>query len=311
MIFLAVLFFSRKLSRFFIRVMHVPSLRTTTSLTLILSGLIVIFLLLGGQSILITILLKRFWISLYLAIIIFFLLIQLRKSISFWRNNRALTHELARRNFLLGMVIASQSQLFPLFDQMHFWWGSVPAVVLVILTLKEEFACLHISSKIRHAAISLVLVFLLSVGLIQWSQQIAQVMHPYPNSISQFLYVDPKISYEEKELQAFFLKYIKPRSPVLNLCENANVFFVNNQYKSSSRIFLLWTNILDNKEMVLEMVNSDPSYVVTCSMNRVPSSQQRAEMLQARMLARALPERLLLSTYRQSDNMTWKIWSKG
>ena len=311
MIFLTMQFFSRSIRRFFIRVLRVPFLRIAAFLTLILSGLVLIFLLFGDYSSLITILLRRFWISFYLAIIVSCLLIQFRKSFSTWRNNRASTPELTRRNFLLGMAIASQSQVFPLFDQMHFWWGSVPAVVLVILTLKEEFSGLHISSQIRHAAISLVLVFFLSVGLIQWSQQVAQVMHQYPNSISQFLYVDPKISSDEKELQAFFLKDIKPRSPVLNLCENANVFFVNNQFKSSSRIFLLWTNILDNNEMVREMVNSDPSYVVTCSMNRVPSSQPKAEILQARMLARALPERLLLSTYRQSNNMTWKIWSKG
>ena len=225
--FLSMQMFSRNIYRFLMGVLRIPFLRISALLTLILSGVLVIFLSLGDHSSLITILLRRFWISMYLAAIISCLVIQVRKSFSIWRDNRAFTPELIRRNFLLGMAIASQSQVFPLFDQMHFWWGSVPAVVLVILTLKEEFAPLHISSQIRHASISLVLLFFLSVGLIQWAKQIAQFMHPYPNSISQFLYVDPKIASEEIELQAFFQSNIKTHSSVLNLCENPNVFFVN------------------------------------------------------------------------------------
>jgi hypothetical protein len=309
-IFLLMLNFSKNIINFAIWAMRISFLRVSALLIMIVSVTLSIFLLLGVHSNLITISLRRFWISMYLAIIVFSLLVQARKSFFSWRENMEYTPELVRRNYLLGMAIASQAQVFPLFDQMHFWWGSVPAVILVVLSLKEELTRLHISSQIRRLSIHVLLFFFLLVGLVQWSQQIAQIRQPYPSNISQFLYVDPKISSAEKSLQAFFLEDIKPGSSVLNLCENPNVFFVNNQFESSSRVFLLWTNILDDKKLVNQMVNSDPSYVVTCSMNRVPATQAKAEIQQARILARALPDRELLSSYRQSDNMTWRIWSK-
>ncbi len=309
-IFLLILNFSRNINNFVIRTMRITFSRVIALVTVAGFVLVFIYLSLGENSSLITISIRRFWISIYLAIIIHCLLVQTKKSFSSWRVNQEWTPELIRRNYLLGMAIASQSQIFPLFDQMHFWWGSVPAVVLVILTINDELNGFQISSQRKHLPISPFLLFFLLAGLIQWSQQITQTRQLYPNSISQFLYVDSKIASEEKDLQAFFLENIKPRSSVLNLCENANVFFVNSQFKSSSRIFLLWTNILDDRKLINEMVNSDPSYVITCSMNRVPSTQAKVEIQQERILDRTLPNRELLSTYRQSNNMIWRIWAQ-
>ena len=38
---------------------------------------------------------------------------------------------------LIGFSVIAAFQSWPFFDQMHIWWGSVPGVIIIVVTLNK------------------------------------------------------------------------------------------------------------------------------------------------------------------------------
>jgi len=204
---------------------------------------------------------RRIWISYFLAIIIYSAACSIAQTYLIFKENHSIRSALNSRNLLILISIASQSQIFPLFDQMHFWWGSVPAVILVCLVTREKLIELSLLSNLlpRKLFIISALPLCILLGLIPWMNQISQTRTSFDMNIARELYTEPELATQEKKLQQFFSSSIAPGDSVLNLCENANVFFVNTSFKPSSRIFVLWANIANDNSMAEEMIESRPN----------------------------------------------------
>ena len=254
---------------------------------------------------------RRIWISYFLAIIIYSAACSIAQTYWIFKENHSIRSALNSRNLLVLISIASQSQIFPLFDQMHFWWGSVPAVILVCLVTREKLIELSLLSNLlpRKLFIISALPLCILLGLIPWMNQISQTRTSFDMNIARELYTEPELATQEKKLQQFFSSSIAPGDSVLNLCENANVFFVNNSFKPSSRIFVLWANIAKDNSMVQELIESRPNKVVTCSMNRIPNLQKELEITQAKIVSKAMSDSYVVAQFSQATNLVWTIYA--
>lgn len=251
---------------------------------------------------------RRFWISYYLAAIIYSVFGQLRKTYHSYKLNRTASRTLYTRNALVLFSLVGELQVYPLFDQMHFWWGSVPAVILTLIVTKETLVDGIVSTNWKNKMST---VFLLTATLLSLIQMTGQLSKPYarfPQDIAKFLWVSPTMSTEHKKLQKFFSDNVTVDSSVLNLCANSDIFFSDRNSRSATRIFVLWPNITEIPSMKRELISSKPEIVLTCSMSRIPSFQQDSEFVQQEILDKSLDNPQVFAILKSSPNMTWQLW---
>lgn len=282
----------------------------------IFSTIVLIFLLFKDSrntSLLNTgvVLLRRFWISYFLAIIIFSFFDQARKTYTNLKESKIFDRNLTLRNCLVIISLISEFQIFPLFDQMHFWWGSIPAVILVILVSKERFFQSNLSLSTSGLVSNFLIIFFAILTLIPLAAQLQEAYSKMPNNIAKFIYVPQKQSNGEEMLQQFFVENIKKNSTVLNLCADSNVFFnTSNEFRSSSRIYIFWLSFSEVDSMYKSLISSKPDFIVTCSLNRIPGLQKKAEAMQSKILANSLDNPKLVASYEPSLGMRWQIYKK-
>jgi hypothetical protein len=253
---------------------------------------------------------RRFWISYYLAAILFSVFGQLRKTYHSYKLNRTASRTLYTRNALVLFSLVGELQVYPLFDQMHFWWGSVPAVILTLIVTKETLIDGIISPHLKN---KLVTAFLLTATLLSLIQMTGQLSKPYarfPQDISKHLWVSPKTSAEQEKLQEFFSGNIPVDSSVLNLCANSDIFFSDRTIRSATRIFVLWPNITEIASMKRSMISSKPDIVLTCSLSRIPSFQEDSEFVQQEILNKSLDNPQVFAVLKSSPNMAWQLWKE-
>ena len=254
---------------------------------------------------------RRIWISYFLAIIIYSTVRSITQTYSAFKQNHSIRSGLNARNLLVVLSIAAQSQIFPLFDQMHFWWGSIPAVILVCIVTREKLIESGILTNLvpRKLFIVAVLPLCILLGLSPWLNQISQTRTSFNINIAKKLYTEPELARQEEDLQKFFSTFISQGDRVLNLCENANVFFVNKSFKPASRIFVLWSNIASDDSMVQELIKSRPTKVVTCSMNRILNLQKKLEITQEKIVNQAVKDPYISAQFTQGPNLAWTIYA--
>ena len=253
---------------------------------------------------------RRIWISYYLAAIIFSVFGQLRKTYHSYKFNGSASSTLYTRNALVLFSLVGELQVYPLFDQMHFWWGSVPAVVLTIIVTKETLIDGIVSSYLKN---KMIITFLLTATLLSLIQMTGQLSKPYarfPQDIAKYLWVSPKTGAEQETLQNFFSDNIPVGSSVLNLCANSDILFSNRRISSATRIFVLWPNITEIASMKRSLISSKPDIVLTCSLSRIPSFQENSELVQREILNKSLDNPQVFAILQSSPNMTWRLWKK-
>jgi len=254
------------------------------------------------------ILYRRFWMSLFLAIIIYSVFSQTRKTLTVIQKKEKLEKDLIIRNCLVIFSLVSEAQVFPLFDQMHFWWGSAPAVILVILISKDRlFNNHHNFIYLKHLHYSIIM--LMTLALIPTISFFQESYSRYPKSIANFIYVSKDQSIYELNLQSYFSASIKKDSKVLNLCADSNVFFnMENNFKSASRNYVFWLSMYEVDSLYNAILSSKPNYIVTCSLNRIPALQEKSEALQSNILKKTFPTAIQISTFADKLDMIWRIY---
>lgn len=249
---------------------------------------------------------NRLWISLILGAIIFFGSVQLKKSFDAWRNYRFIDKELQRMNVLALLSIAAQLQIFPLFDQMHSWWGSTPGVVILLLLFKEKFeesskSTMWENKKTYITFIGTLLIFILpftlktlNLGKLTSSQYIGAV------------YLPTNFGKEIADLQSMFKKNLKEGTRVLNLCPDPDVFLKPNFVDSESRVFIFWPEFLKIDYLKDSFVNLNPEAVVSCFSER--SEIFGIKNLQDLINNESRKVILVDSIYSKSGH-DWQIWT--
>lgn len=255
-----------------------------------------IYLLIQGNSLIFSFILafRRFWISMLLGSILFWCFHFIRKYRTFED----------KQKLLLIFSIANLSQIYPLFDHYHVWWGAAPGVILLASNIGEIF--LFISSftffRKQISQISSVCFTVFSIFLATYALMTPNY-EALPNSISRFIKSDINTATKFTELNIFFSSNITKGSTVLNMCDAATFFILNPNFKSSSRFYYLTPNILFLKDYRREVIETKPRYAILCN----TSGSDRQYLLSKQLLMDFDLKWRLVNTFQTSDNQIWEI----
>ena len=208
---------------------------------------------------------RRFWITFCLATLLitsFRLMISAKKSF----RSVDLSSRFPMDFFVLFLfALGFQSQMFPLFDQMHFWWGSPLTFLIVVLTCRDLFGKSYSYFLHKRSLVLMSTTLLLLSVLLPWTAQISSKKESMPIEIGFGIYSSPENVRIQRELQEFFHRNIPRGAKVLNLCDRGNVFFEDNRYSPASRIFVFWGELMSQAPEIYNSIrNSRPSEIIVC-----------------------------------------------
>jgi hypothetical protein len=215
-----------------------------------------------------------------------------------------------RENIVLTFfAIALQSQAYPLFDQMHFWWGSPITFLILTMVFQKLLKDLQISEKNRKILSLLLTILLVITILYPWLSQISKDKFEYPNEIGLDIFSSNSAVREQDNLQHFFSSYIPSGSTVLNLCDDTNVFFAADRYLPSSRFFVFWAEQMSHADRIFEdMKNSNPDFIVSCDLTHVPALRATQEVTRDILISSFGERSKLKATYVGMENKHWFIF---
>jgi hypothetical protein len=231
----------------------------------------------------------RLWISTLLAVLILSLS-------SLMDRPSKMAQSLMRPETTLVMFSAvAFVQIWPLFDQMHAWWGISPLVVLVVVRFRYFWGrCLPISGLsarfiFASAAITFMLLTSLRIALSYSESRQFEIPGLKGN------YASEQIVSEVSTIDAFFHENIPDEAEVLNLCPDGNLFFSDRRYQSSARNIVFWSTMKDNSNLMDDINDSSPGYLVVC--NYTPFSTQLYDFfaLQRKVIRDTLPDRIIVN----------------
>ena len=191
-------------------------------------------------------------------------------------------------------------QIWPLFDQMHTWWAITPISVLVILILKGSIFN-------RELPKTLVSAFIISIILIT-SNHALTVYRTFTSSSEipiQGLALNYSFNANVEELvliNNYFNANIPQNSSVLNLCSNANAFFDANVFNSASRNIVFWSPMKDNRDLIQDIENSTPTYIIACDFTPFSSQLYNYDTLQDQMTKSVFKKSEIKSVLSLSDS---------
>ncbi len=254
--------------------------------------------------------LGRFWICLSLACLIFF----------GFESLKGLTLEAIRGYaqepttllpiFFLLTGIAAQFQIWPFFDSMHFWWGFVPAVLIVLLSLNRVIPDLEsiLDSNFRLRMTSALLAaFVIASPLLAALNTPRESLNLYGSGGIKINQSDAKVN---SDTSAFLEENLPEDSRVLNLCQNPDVFLTQRNITSATRYFVFWPHMKYLPQITESFLESDPDFVVTCTLDEFNSdTQDLAELQRDRLLSSVMPTRILVAEFRNSK--LWQIWKSS
>jgi len=250
---------------------------------------------------------RRLWMSIFLGAIVYEAIKQVR--IIFLEKKESRKNIVQRkRNALLAISIAGQIQLWPFFDQQHFWWGAVPGVVIVTMVYIEKINFLNFPLLKNQRFQSVVLTFCVIASAIQWVPQVTAARSSYPLSFTSGIRINPDASTTDVAVQSFLKRNLLPDTRILNLCQNPDPFYTKNYLISASRIFVYWPQMQFADKYMESFRESKPEAIVTCSLNEFnPDIQKQAEVDQMILLAQVAPKKELIEKVILGGK-TWQIW---
>jgi hypothetical protein len=246
---------------------------------------------------------RRAWIGGTLGLTIFYALRILFSSER--RNSSSNQSRIHIWLFLFGGI--GMIQLYPLFDQVHFWWGLSPLVIplsILFLTLLGKFRV-----DVRKLLLVTLVFFGTTTILVPSIEVSFSKTERYTGNIAALIRVSSDANSDRQELQAFFRKSIGENLRVLNLCHNPDVFLSPNFAESSSRYFIYWPPFASISRINLDILNSQPDIVVTCSQTQVPTAARDTENSQESLLA-SLEVDIKSAQEVNFGGTTWKIYKR-
>jgi hypothetical protein len=251
--------------------------------------------------------LGRFWISMYLGCLLYFFYRIVQDNYRAIKNSQNRSRDLLRDNFLIFTALAAQFQIWPFFDSMHFWWGSVPSVVIVAMVLSKEFSFAHLNAVVRKR-IKISLVFLIiGLAIVPWVTQVQVSRSALVLYGTQGIYINTSDAVLNKNTREFLEKNINDRATVLNLCQNPDVYLTVQSISTATRYFVFWPPMkhIDSIQRSFEI--SKPDVIVTCTLDEFNTDTQiQVEQQQQKILEKVAPERKLIATTELGK--FWQVW---
>lgn len=254
---------------------------------------------------------RRFWIIAIIGCLIFFFMKLLWGSIKLSKLRSSWFLENQQSVLLLLFAVSLQSQTYPLFDQMHFWWGSPLSFLVATLVIRDLSKKIVLPDKMFQL---LRFVFCAIVGLsllVPWLDQVTKEKYEYPKEIGSKIYSSNIASSEQRELQQFFLNNMAVGSRVLNLCDDTNVFFGASRFITASRFFVFWGEQMSHADQIfIDMKSSNPDYIVTCDLIHAPALRSKQELTRS-LLIQSLPFKITpIETFVGHEGRRWDIFQQ-
>lgn len=252
------------------------------------------------------ILTRRFWITFSLGALLYAVLkiyiLQGRKIFAEIVQPKKIQFEI-----LTLCAICLESQVYPLFDQMHFWWGSPLTLLVVVIILMDILNRIEIQPGFLGKWKKVSLLIILVTVLAPWSAQVGASKVAFPRSVGAMLYTSQSESDYQHSLQKFFDRNILKGERVLNLCEDTDVFFEQSKYISASRFFVYWGEPMSHSQIIYSsFLNSNPDVIVTCDLTHRPTIRETEEGLQAAILNKMRVNRDSVKIF--SGKKQWAIY---
>ena len=251
---------------------------------------------------------RRGWICLIIGSVGYFLLRHVNRLLRDRRNGIAKSSKAFSDSALIVLSVAALSQGFPLFDQMHIWWGSVPGIILVVRLLGERLDVFEVKKRTMEILVAVGTGLMLIAAIVPWISQISEPREKFPNFISQ-VWVPEAQAQAERELSSFLFKTIPSGGSVLNLCGNANVFFTDKSRVSASRNFVVWQAQLDIPVYRAEIVRASPDYIVSCTSQSGLSFATLDTQIASKIESEVFQGKGRLIDSLQIAEVTWKVSS--
>jgi hypothetical protein len=252
----------------------------------------------------ITLLIRRLWISAAISILIYTIFILVVLPL----RNRTLFKEMKfRENLLVLISVCSFTQLAPLFDQMHFWWGFSPLVILIVYVFRTQFPAhvsLHVLAKPMFIMVTTLLIVLNVLGV---SRQISSIEDVMTSKIASWVLVKDT---NDNEVSDFLNQNIESGSTVLSLCPNSNALFSVKSVQSSSRIIVLWSPIFDFTRYKADFLAASYDYIVACPIiNTTDETQMKLNSAIIQVLKNSAP--LKLNSFIDQNDRNWSIYKNA
>lgn len=245
---------------------------------------------------------RRFWIGGFLGIF-FFAVIK-----TIFELKQKSSHSFTQvQIWLLLYGAVGMVQLYPLFDQVHFWWGLTPLAIPIVAIILEQIRDLSFDRR-RFILSCLVSVGIITV-IVPSVQRTMSDQEIYAGGLVNLVKVSPELNLDQRDLQAFFSRSIDDNSRLLNLCHNSDVFFDVGLAKSSSRYFVYWPPFTNIYKIEEDLKKSNPDAIVTCSQTQVPLASKATNESHLRIINYLgfndkFSEQILL------NGTVWKIYQK-
>jgi len=251
---------------------------------------------------------RRLWISALLASVLIFALNELATLNPKNLAKKPQNMKTQQRKILAIFGLLNQFQIYPLFDQMHSWWGSIPGVLIMAILISESIKKLKFSLEKISFLQNFTASMLVIISLVPWSVQIFHSHASIGPSGIELIWTSKTQADEMNKLQQYFRRVIPINSSVLNLCPEPDVFFNSGYYNSSAREFVFWPRFYDLQYMKNDFSQVTPEYVVSCyslveSHYRI--SIEKFEALYGKVFLR----KIQLENLTKVDGRNWQIWT--
>lgn len=251
---------------------------------------------------------RRFWISVCLGVLLYSGIILLLKLVK-KKNSSHIFPRDGQDVLLLSLCVSFQSQIYPLFDQMHFWWGSPLTFIILTLVLSRMRENLKIDIDRKTLFLFAGSCLLIVTNLVPWISQVSKEKVAMPSEIGKLIYSGSQNSIIQNGEQDFFAQYITPGARVLNLCDDPNIFFKPNTFMPASRFFVFWGEQMSHAEgIIVSFKNSNPDFILTCGLTHAPALRAKQEKLQSDLVQTIFPGASPFASLALEPNKVWNIY---
>jgi hypothetical protein len=201
---------------------------------------------------------RRLWVSLFLFSFSLIAIVFLKKVYRILLKDASLDD---RKFLVFGFSIVGFAQIYPLFDQMHSWWGAAPLVISMAYYLDVYFSKSRVI--VFHTTLVLcTLALFFNVGLSLAS--LDRSRSAFPSEQLTFIQDSPEIQQSFSSTNDFLRENLPAGSTVQNLCPDANVFLLPENFASTTYLTVFWNNFENTPHIAPQLKSYENTYIVDC-----------------------------------------------
>ena len=245
----------------------------------------------------------KFWMALVLSSVS----ISLTKHIRGRLHGKFLIGGIAvNESILLLSSLISLTQIWPLFDPMHFWWGASIGFIFLGKILME-LSTVKVRKAFLISVIFLVLTPFSAMRIQQYIQGFQATTVSNNSSLMKNIREDLQSIDARGKLFQFVSESVPPNSVILNLCEDSTIFLSDAEYSSASRYYVYWPKLMSLNHSEFQNLNHKPDVIVSCTpilTKETPRDRLVKEKFVEKVASNFNSQRI---TYVESKDRTWEI----